>query len=137
MLFRSNQTNLIPQNGPFQNHRYCTSTLFCCQSIQNTLTVFGVNVLLCHSFSTRQAGQTRKGFANLRACPDGCSVLGKQCTEPDPRAKSAPARWEHIPNPEITLCVSCAFSRFRFFHPFDFTTLLGYCICLFYLVVHG
>jgi hypothetical protein len=24
----------------------------------------------------------------------------------------APARWEHLPNPEITLRVSCAFSRF-------------------------
>ena len=25
---------------------------------------------------------------------------------------SAPARWEHLPNPEFTLRVSCAFSRF-------------------------
>ena len=29
-----------------------------------------------------------------------------------PAPISAPARWEHIPNPEITLRVSYAFSRF-------------------------
>ena len=29
-----------------------------------------------------------------------------------PAPISAPARWEHLPNPEITLRVSCAFSRF-------------------------
>ena len=46
----TNQANLIPPNGPFQNHRYCTSTLFCCQSIRNLLTVFRVNVLLCQGF---------------------------------------------------------------------------------------
>ena len=29
-----------------------------------------------------------------------------------PAPISAPARWEHLPNPEITLRASCAFSRF-------------------------
>ena len=98
----------LPQNDPFQDHRNCTSTYFCCQSIQNTLTVFGVNVLLCQSFSTWQAvhcrpcllhgkqcipvwfgtwqaGPAHTGFANWRACPDGYSVLCKQCTYPDLR----------------------------------------------------
>ena len=37
------------------------------------------------------------------------SVQNRSC------AISAPARWEHIPNPEITLRVSCAFSRFPFY----------------------
>ena len=62
--------------------------------------------------NTWQAGPAHTGFANLRANPVGCSVLGKQCTEPDLRAISAPARWERIPNPEITLHVNCAFSRY-------------------------
>ena len=50
----------------------------------------------------------------MRECPDGCSVLGKQCTEPDLRVISAPARWEHLPNPELTLRVSCAFFTKRY-----------------------
>ena len=51
---------------------------------------------------TWQAGQTRKGFANWQAV-----------SESGPAPISAPARWEHLPNPEITLHVSCAFSRFQ------------------------
>ena len=46
-------------------------------------------------------------------CPDGCSLLAKQCADPDLHAISAPARPEHIPNPEITLRVSCAFFQKR------------------------
>ena len=36
-------------------------------------------------------------------------LLFKQCTYPDLRQFLHQARWEHIPNPEITLRVSCAF----------------------------
>ena len=75
--------------------------LFCCQSIRNLLTVFRVNVAACQVFTTWQAGQTRKGFANWQ------EVSGS-----GPAPISAPARWEHLPNPEITLRVSCAFLRF-------------------------
>ncbi len=53
----TNQVNLIPQNDPFQDRCYCTNTLLCFQSIQNTLTVFGVNVLLCQ-FLHRLVGNT-------------------------------------------------------------------------------
>ena len=57
----------------------------------------------------------KRYLRNCARCPDGCSVLGKQCTDPDLRAISAPARWEHLPNPEITLCVSCAFLQNAYF----------------------
>ena len=65
-------------------------------------------------FGTWQAGPAHTGFAKMRECPDGCSVLGKQCTEPDLRVISAPARWERFPNPELTLRVSCAFFTKRY-----------------------
>ena len=106
------------------------------QSIRNLLTTFRVNVTACQTFSTWQAMHicmiqvpgkqglhiqvllpgkqgAKRYLRNYARCPDSCSVLCKQCTEPDLRAISAPARWEHLPNPEITLRVSCAFSRFH------------------------
>jgi hypothetical protein len=45
--------------------------------------------------------------------PDSCLLLFKQCTYPDLRQFLHQARWEHIPNPEITLRVSCAFFQKR------------------------
>jgi len=60
-----------------------------------------------------KAGPAHTGFANWRACPDGYSVLCKQCTDPDLSQFLHQARWEHIPNPEITLRVSCAFFQKR------------------------
>ena len=46
--------------------------------------------------------------------PDSCLLLFKQCTYPDLRQFLHQARWEHIPNPEITLRVSCAFFQNAF-----------------------
>jgi len=96
------------------------------------LTVLGVNILPSHVFTTWQAVHCHPYFyLASNAClydlvlgkqglhiqvlqigkqgPDSCLLLCKQCTDPDLRQFLHQARWEHIPNPEITLRVSCAF----------------------------
>ena len=72
--------------GPFPDRYKFINTTFYCQAAKNTLTVFRVNVTARQAFTTWRAVY-RSGPAPI----------------------PAPARWEHIPNPEITLRVSCAF----------------------------
>ena len=44
-----------------------------------------------------------------KQCPDGCFKNWQAVFRSGPARISAPARWEHIPNPEIAHCASCAF----------------------------
>ena len=49
------------------------------------LTVSTVNVLLCCLSVLGKQGKPLQVLQIAELCPDGCSVLGKQCTDPDPR----------------------------------------------------
>ena len=55
----------------------------------------------CHPFSTWQAGQTRKGFANWQAVSGWLFTTLQAVYRSGSAPISAPARWEHIPNPKI------------------------------------
>ena len=65
-----------PRMKVFQDHRYSTGTLFCCQSIRNLLTVLRVNVTACQAFTTWQAVS--------RSCPARIICTGSLVTPPKP-----------------------------------------------------
>ena len=88
---------------------------FYCQYAKNTLTVLAVNVTARQAFTTWQAGPTHTGFANWQAVSGWLFTTSQAVYRSGPAPIFAPARWEHIPNPEIALCASCAFFAKRFF----------------------
>ena len=78
--------------------------------------------------STSQAGHTRKGFANWQAVSGWLFTTLQAVYRSGSAPISAPARWEHIPNPEIAQVRATRFHAFTKMEKVIFTRHLSFIV---------